>query len=510
MIILIDSNLEALLDLFNLEPQDVQSFKCIRDQDRLIFMVVLKALAQECPTCHSNHCVVHCYVNKNIKHQAVANENTIVLYKARRYKCKECGRTFYEHNPFVFGGQKISALTVKHVLEDLKSYHATFSEVARTYSISPTTVASIFDTHVEISRKPLPKQINFDEVYAFTSKLNGYTSKFVCVLLDHEKQVPVDVLPARTYSYLSEYFSNIPYEERCNVEICCTDMLKTFRKIIKTYLPNSIQAVDHYHISQEAHRQVQQVRIRTMKGYKTDDVEYYLLKKFNWLIIKNSIIDSQEAAKKRKKRKNKKPKSDKDLALFDENRTKYFNKKLNKFANFADIREEMEKIPNIKEIWDLKDDLDKFYATNTYESAPEALTELIKKFKKSKIPEMNSIGGTLSNWKQEVINSFLVVKLEYEINDKTGEVTRIPKHISNAIIENRNAIIKCVKKNANGYRNWDRFRNRIMYVLDPKATYALNPMYQSKQISQKRLEWEKQQKQKAAKKKAKAKKRKKK
>ena len=48
--------------------------------------------------------------------------------------------------------------------------------------------------------------------------------------------------------------------------------------------------------------------------------------------------------------------------------------------------------------------------------------------------------------------------------------------MNNAIIENRNAIIKCIKKNANGYTNWDRFRNRVLYVLDKDANFLMNPI----------------------------------
>lgn len=55
--------------------------------------------------------------------------------------------------------------------------------------------------------------------------------------------------------------------------------------------------------------------------------------------------------------------------------------------------------------------------------------------------------------------------------------------MTNAIIENKNAIIKCVKKNANGYTNWERFRNRIMYVLDPKATYSLYPIQNENKVA---------------------------
>ena len=48
--------------------------------------------------------------------------------------------------------------------------------------------------------------------------------------------------------------------------------------------------------------------------------------------------------------------------------------------------------------------------------------------------------------------------------------------MNNGIIENRNKVIKCIKHNANGYSNWKRFRNRLMYVLDKDATYRLTPI----------------------------------
>ena len=61
------------------------------------------------------------------------------------------------------------------------------------------------------------------------------------------------------------------------------------------------------------------------------------------------------------------------------------------------------------------------------------------------------------------------------INNDTGEVEIDPKHISNAIIENRNKVIKAIKHNANGYTNWERFRKRVLYVLRPNENYRLNP-----------------------------------
>ena len=83
--------------------------------------------------------------------------------------------------------------------------------------------------------------------------------------------------------------------------------------------------------------------------------------------------------------------------------------------------------------------------------------------------------NNLINWKQEIINSFTIVDIEYKVEADKGQVVVCNKKVNNAIIENRNKIIKCIKNNANGYTNWLRFRNRVMYVLDPHATFSLEP-----------------------------------
>ena len=62
----------------------------------------------------------------------------------------------------------------------------------------------------------------------------------------------------------------------------------------------------------------------------------------------------------------------------------------------------------------------------------------------------------------------------YQVDKDTGQVVDHQTHISDAINENKNKVTKCIKHNVNGYTNWKRFRNRILYVSDPtKATFHL-------------------------------------
>ena len=449
-----------ITNLFNLKPEDIMNIHYENDDaGNSIYHIRLVPDFLPCPNCGCKHPSIKNYVLKTIKHSTLSDRNSILRYKARRYVCPICHKTYYEKNPFVFKASKISIKVVLNVLKDLKDFNETFTSVGRRHNISPTSVASIFDQHVQLTRSSLPKILSIDEVYAFKSS----DSKYVCVLLDFLSQEPVDLLPQRTYDGLRSYFSSIPIEEREKVEVVCSDMYDTYRSIAKKYFPNCRCAVDTFHVAQEFHRKMNAVRIRIMKGYSKDDPKekdnYYLLKKFNWLLFKDS-----EAY-------------DRNGPLFDPNREKKYNYHFKRYMNFYDIREKIFEIdPVLLEVYNLKLDLHSFYTECTYETAQAQLEQLIQKFYTSSIEEMNKFGNTLAKWKDEIINSFIIAKYDYSVNKDDGSVTVQGRKVNNALIENRNKIIKCIKHNANGYSNWYRFRNRVLYVLRKSATYHLEPL----------------------------------
>ena len=119
---------------------------------------------------------------------------------------------------------------------------------------------------MDIARNKLPEIINFDEVYAFKSE----KSKYVCVLLDFKKQIPVDVLPNRKKEYLLNYFQKIPLEERKKVKYACSDMYEVYRDVVHKVFPEAKHLLDYFHLSQDFHKKMNEVRIKVMKGYKDD------------------------------------------------------------------------------------------------------------------------------------------------------------------------------------------------------------------------------------------------
>ena len=457
------SSIEGLfiLDLFNLDLSDIQNISYASDTTGIsVYDITLASMPVSCPDCGCSNPKIKNYVIKKINHTALSDRKSIIRYRARRYICPLCSRTYYEHNPFVFKSMKISTRVIFDVLRDLKNFNETFSSVSRRYNISTTSAAYIFDSHVQLSRNPLPEVLNIDEVYAFKTD----KSKYVCVLTDFNTQEPVDILPDRKYSYLANYLGSIPLEERKKVKIVCSDMYDTYRSITQGYFPSAKCAADPFHVSQEFHRKMDSVRIRVMKGFnKTDSDQsdaYYLLKHFRWLLFKSSDAKGKDGKE-----------------LFDPNREKQYNHHFKVYLNYYELRQKILDLDTLlSEVYDLKLEMVDFYRNHTYETAPAALDELIKKFSTGSIEEMNAFGRTLVKWKNEIINSFIIIRKEYFISGDDGSVAVHDVKSTNALAENKNKVIKCIKHNANGYRNWYRFRNRVLYVLRPDATFHLEPL----------------------------------
>ena len=73
-----------------------------------------------------------------------------------------------------------------------------------------------------------------------------------------------------------------------------------------------------------------EVRIKVMKGYKDNKAsdEYYLLKKFNWLLFKNPEDE------------------DKYGRLFDVERERKYNSHFKSYMNYYDLRKKLLEINN--------------------------------------------------------------------------------------------------------------------------------------------------------------------
>jgi transposase len=89
--------------------------------------------------------------------------------------------------------------------------------------------------------------------------------------------------------------------------------------------------------------------------------------------------------------------------------------------------------------------------TADFENCDVEFETIIYEFVNSKLEEFRAFGRLLKRWKPYIKNSFI------RINGK---------RLSNGPIEGVVSRIKTIMKNANGYVNFGRLRNRIMYSLN--------------------------------------------
>lgn len=456
-----------ILKFFNLERNSVRDFSITHKSDGIYIYVTLHSRAHQCPVCGQLTTKIKDYHEKKIVHSVLTVTSCYIIYNARRYRCPHCHKTFYETNPFVFGSSRISVATVYNILTDLKAPNETFVSVASRYNVSPTTVINIFDQHVHISRRTLPSCIAMDEVFAFKS----YNSQYICVLVDYLDKKIIDVLPSRHKDTLMNYFMLIPRSERERVRFCSFDMWESYRTVARHVFPNALCAIDHFHVIQDLNRRVDHVRISVQKQYqsqinklkekkkkqggilskddslKLEEVSrhYYVLKKFNWLLFSsnNKILDA--------------------------NMEKKFNNRLGRYYNYSDLYDYMIHLSSDLEMaCSLQNEVKYFYDHCNHENAREKINELIIDFRSCPVHNVSQFAIVLTKWKNEIINSFIIV-------DKKSN-----RRMNTAIVENRNKSIKLIKHASNGYLNWERFRNRILLSLNDDATFYLTDIKKEK------------------------------
>ena len=233
-------------------------------------------------------------------------------------------------------------------------------------------------------------------------KGNTGGEKFNVILCDPQAKRVLDILPERKESYLIKYFKQT---DRSRVEYFVSDMWKTYSEIAANFFKNATFLVDKYHWVRQTIWAFEAVRKETQKHLKTDVRKYF--KRSRSLLIKryNTLEPEEKQA-------------------------------VNTMLWYSD---EMCEAHSIKE-WFFKV-LD---------------TKDISKMKRDFKNWLNSVDTTALKPFKRCINTYL--------NWKNGIFNSLETPFTNGFTEGCNNKIKVLKRNAYGYRRFDRFRNRILHI----------------------------------------------
>ncbi len=420
-----------IIELLNLEYIEhlVSDISLRKDGQNLYVYITLKRdMNKHCQMCGSNHQYVHDYQTKHITHSIITIGKCTIVYKARRYKCKTCQNVYYEPNPFSSAYESISMYTKTIILEHLLDHTHTFTSAANLYHTSVQSIINIFDIHVQPKRLRLPAYISMDEFYL--SQKSKY--KYACMMIDFEKNKVIDVYVTRHKHYLISQFSRIPKQERDQVKGFTIDMWDSYKEVINLAFPNALVAVDSFHVIKILNEAMKQIRLEVMRKHntktahlETNDIYYYMLKKFHYFFLRD--YDGIYSGP-------------------------IYIPKLNTSWRKEDILHYLLSIDDLLyEAYKLKEAYRTFNKSASYESCDDELDLMIKSFRNFKHPAFRSFGKTLLKWRLEIKNSFI------RVNDK---------RLSNGKIEKMNSKVKTMIKSANGIKNFDRLKRRIMFTMN--------------------------------------------
>ena len=298
-------------------------------------------------------------------------------------------------------------------IDFLPRYHRMTSRLIF-YILSHLTSTSSFKSvaqHVNLSSSTITRI--FDKLSYTPSALpkvlaidefkgNTNHEKYQCIITDPENHKVIDILPNRYKTHLTSYLLKF---DTSQTSTFISDMWSTYRDLARDIFPSATYVVDKYHYARQVLWAFEAVRKEVQKDFCDDRRKYF--KRSKTLLIKH--YHSLNADQKRRL----------NVMLYTS-----------------------EKLSNA---YYLKENFYEVMASTDYDTAKERLIRWIIHAENSGLPRFVSVARTMNNWISGILNSFITP-------------------YTNGYTEGINNKIKVLKRNAYGYRNFERFRSRILHM----------------------------------------------
>ena len=236
---------------------------------------------------------------------------------------------------------------------------------------------------------------------------------------DFDSRQIITILDGRTQVTIRKHFFRYSRQVRCRVKIITMDMFSPYYDIARKLFPNAKIILDRFHIVQHLSRAMNRLRIQIMNQLDRKSHEYKVLKRY-WKLIQQ---DSRKLSHKRFYRPT--------------------------FRMHLTNREILEKLLSYSE--DLK------HHYNLYQL-------LLFHFQEKQADQFfGLIEDTIS-----YVNPIFQTVFKTFLKEKDKIINALELTYSNAKLEATKNLIKVIKRNAFGFRNFENFKTRIIIALNIK------------------------------------------
>lgn len=357
--------------------------------------------SHRCPACGERTKRVHDYRIQKVQHLKMFERTTYLFYRKRRYVCS-CGKRFAEKNGVVERYQRHS-IEWNQALGLRVIQGKNFKDTAAQFRTSQTTAIRRFD---KISSTYLQETERLSEVIAI-DEYKGDTNKgkYQLIIADGKTGKPLDILPDRSVYTIKRYLR----KKGSKVKMVIMDMSYSFKSAVQQALGKPIIIADRFHFSRYIYWALDRVRKRVQKDFHDYD------------------------RKKCKRMRH----------IFFKPYEKLTDKQLWYLERYLEKSEELRRAYGLKESFRTWFQRAKAMGKTNIGEVKKGLYAFYQQVEASELKEFKKAIKTLKNWQIEILNSFVF-------------------NYSNGFIEGLNNQTKVIKRNAFGFKRYDRLRLKVL------------------------------------------------
>lgn len=349
-----------------------------------------------CPRCATPSSSTYDHRIVMVKDAPIRGVAVKLRIKKRRLYCQTCRKPFTEPVEGIGKRHRTTHRYRREVTWACENFQD-LKRVRKAYRCSSAFIYKVLYEQLELRRRrrlnyPWPETIGIDE--HFFSRNKGYP-EFVTVFTDYKHKRLREVAYGKVRGELIEQLQDIQGRERVrNVVLDLSDSYKSF---VREFFPNAELIADKFHVLRLLTPYLNKRRVAL-----TGDKRQHPLRK---------------------------------LLLRDPRKLQYFERDA--------LEKWLHQHPELKEVYDFRCALHRFYRIKGYNKATSVLTRMTDAMALSELPEVVRLRRTLMKWRKEILNYF-----------KTG--------LTNARTEGFNNVAKLVQKRAYGYKSFKNYRLRLL------------------------------------------------
>ena len=368
--------------------------------------------APKCLDCQGQMAKYDFQKESKIPYLECAGYKTLIRLRKRRFRCKVCGKMAVAETSLVKKNHQISTIVNQKITQKLIE-KVPMTAIAESLSISTSTVIrKLKEFEFKSNLNHLPEHMSWDE-YSFKK------GKMSFIAQDYDTRKIVAILDGRTQATIRNHFLRYSRQVRSRVRVITMDMFSPYYDIARKLFPNAKIVLDRFHIVQHLSRAMNRVRIQIMNQFDRRSHEYKALKRY-WKLIQQ---DSRKLSDKRFYRPT--------------------------FRSHLANKEVLEKLLSYSQELRQHYNLYQLLLFHFQEKQTDHFFSLIDETVSSVNPIFQTVFKTFLKDKDKIMNA-----LEFPY--------------SNAKLEATNNLIKVIKRNAFGFRNFDNFKTRILIALNIK------------------------------------------